>query len=362
MMKLFYNILIFSVLISISPCVLAQSKESKKIEKTYYLSRNGGLYLDNKYGDVLIYGWDKNSIEITVDIEANRKTDDDAKALLKRIKSNITATKSQVIIESEILEKETSFFNRYINKIDPFKNEGASTTIDYIIYLPKQAEIEINNKYGDVIISDWSGQLKAKVEHGDLRITDNIANSKISISYGKLRAYTLSKSNIHAKGASLSIRESNRLKLESDASEVHLNTINELELHSNNDDIEISDLNTVFGSVKYSKVEIENLKTSTNLDLNLAELRILKMQKQPKININQSASEVYINIINTNFDFSAKLEQGVLRVPKTMQNINSEVLDKKKKIRSVIANYGKEKEKGMIIVSGQKGLVILKEL
>lgn len=362
MKNLSYKISFLGLLVLFSFSAFGQSIVSKTIEKSHYLSNEGALYLDNKYGDVLIYGWDKNTIKITVNIEAKRKTDEDAKALLKRIKSNITATKTQVIIESEILEKETSFFNKYIGIIDPFKNEGASTTIDYVIYLPKLADIEVNNKYGNIIVSDWGGQLKAKVEHGDLRITDSIANSKLRISYGKLRAYTLYKTNIQSKGASLHIRNSNRLKLVSEGSEISINNVESLELYSNNDNIEIEALGAVFGTVKYSKLEIEKLKNKINLELNLAELRVLEIQSQtPKINVEQKASEVYLNISDTNFDFSAQLEQGVLRVPKTMNNVNSELLDKKKKRRSVIANYGSG-DKGIITITGLKGVVILKEL
>ena len=358
----FYKIIICSVLMLLSLEVVGQNKLSKEIKQTHFLSEDGHLFLDNKYGDILLNGWKKDSISITVNIETERKNIEDAKALLDRIHSHIKVISDQVIIKSEITKKETSFFNKYINKIDPFKNSKSSTSINYTIYLPESAEIEVNNKYGDIIIADWNGKLKANVEHGDIRIIDDVSSSNLSIKYGNLRANSLQKTSIVAKDASLSINNSNSLKLDSNGSEVSLETINNLELYSNKDIIEVSNLNAVFGSVKYSKVLLNEVLEKVNLDLNLAELRVLKFNNQsPMVNIDQKNSEVYINISEANFNFSANLEAGVLRIPKTMQNINSDIIDEKRKIRNVKASYGNF-TKGVFMITGFKGIIVLKEL
>ncbi|OEK06069.1 hypothetical protein A8C32_18735 [Flavivirga aquatica] len=358
----FCKTIIYSVFVLLSYYVLGQNKISKQVEKTYPLTNKGALYLDNKYGNVFINGWDKNTIKILVNIQVKGKDLDKAKDYLNRIKPNIIATNTQIIIKSEIVEKETSFFNKYVNKIDPFKNEKANTDIDYTVYLPKAVEVEVYNKYGDIIISDWNGKLKADVEHGDLRITDSITNSKIAIKYGKLRANTLYKTSVLAKGASLSISNVNTLKLDSNGSEISLDNINQLELNSNKDNLEINRINNVFGKIKYSKVILNNVMSKIHLDLNLAELRILKINTEtPVFKVHQKTSEVYINISKSHFNFNAQLEQGVLRIPKTMYDIDSKILDEKNKIRHISANYG-NKNKGILDLTGYKGIIILKEL
>jgi len=362
MVSSFYKTAVYILLVLLSYNAFGQSKISKEIKQTHALSSNGSLSIDNKYGSIFIYGWEKNEIQITVNIEAQRREMSAAKELLDRINPNIVATHKQVIIKSEIAEKTTSLFNRYFNKIDPFKNEKASTAINYEIYLPINAAIEISNKYGDIIISDWNGKLTAKVEHGDIRLTDSITNSNLTINYGKIRANTLNKSHIVAKDASVSISNANTLKLDSHGTEIMLGKINKLELYSNKDTIEIEELNTIFGTVKYSNIVIDNINHKINLDLNLAELKLMKLSSSsPFVDINQKSSEVYMNISDTNFDFNAKLEQGVLRIPKTMKNISSDVIDEKNKIRNIKATYG-ENKKGYVSFTGIKGIIFLKEL
>ncbi len=362
MKQLFYKTPIILAILLISGVVFGQDKLSKDIEKTFPLTNDGALYLENKYGDVFINGWDDNSIKIEISIEVRGKNLDKAKDLLKRINPKFVSTSSQIVVKTEITEKNSSFFNKYIKKIGPLNGEKSNSDINYTVYLPREASIEVFNKYGDIIVSDWNGKLIADVEHGDLRITDNLANSKLSIKYGKLRANTLNKTNINAKDATISFEKSDVLKLESIGSTISLGDIGELDMASNKDDIEVNAINTIHGTIKYSKVLLSDAISKVNLNLNLAELRLMKFGTlAPVVNVHQKSSELYVNISETNFNFSAELEQGVLRIPKTMNDINSKVLDEKNKIRQIRASYGKENQ-GIVDITGYKGIIIFKEL
>lgn len=362
MKQLHYKIAFFLAILLVSSVAFGQDKLSKDIKKAYPLTNDGALYLENKYGNVFINGWDKNTIKFEVSVEVKGKNLDKAKDLLKRINLDFVSTSSQIVVKTNITEKNASFFNKYIKKVGPFNNEKSNSDINYTIYLPRAATIEVYNKYGDIIISDWDGKLTADVEHGDLRVTNDLADSKLSVKYGKLRANTLYKTDIKAKDATISFEKSEILKLNSDGSTISLGAVGELDIDSNKDDIEINAVETVFGTVKYSKILLNNADSKVNLNLNLAELRIMKFNTaNPVVNIHQKSSEVYVNISGTNFNFSAELEQGVLRIPKTMRDINSKVLDEKNKIRQIRATYGNLKA-GIFDITGYKGIIIFKEL
>jgi hypothetical protein len=55
------------------------------------------------------------------------------------------------------------------------------------------------------------------------------------------------------------------------------------------------------------------------------------------------------------------LEEGLLRLPKTFENIETQMIDKGKKIRDIKATYGNSKE-GSISITGEKGAILLKDL
>ena len=222
--------------------------------------------------------------------------------------------------------------------------------------------MKLTNKYGDLIVSGWNGNLTATVEHGDIRLPDQLQESVLSVKFGKLKATELINSEVISRDARININKATQLALDANGSDINLEEIGALELISDKDEIEVGHVKLVQGEVKYSTVNINNLSDRISLNLNLAELKIVQFSSStPSVRIDQQNSEVYLNISNTSFKFDANLEQGVLRIPKTMKNITSELVDTKRKIRSINATYG-EGDGLIFSFSGVKGQIILKEL
>ena len=359
---MFYKILVI-MFITMTPFgIKAQEKISKRLNERHRLTSMGELYLDNKYGDVIINGWNKDSIHIIIDIEAKGKDAQTAQELLSRIKPSIFITEKLVTVKSEILEKEAGLLKKYFSKIDPFTDEEANAKVNYTIYLPEKAEVELYNKYGDVLFSEWNGRLQATVEHGDLRLLDEIENSDLTIKHGKLKAKSLIGAKITANNGDIDISKSDRLRLDSSGSEIKLGSATSFELYSNKDEIEVDSLKSVFGNAKYSTIILNSVDDKLNLSMDLAELKILGFVTPfPILTIEQLSSEIYINVSGLSFDLSAKLEQGVLRIPANMKDVNTNIIDNKNKIRIINATYG-TKGKGAFSFTGTKGVIILREL
>ena len=357
----YYKIVLIGVLCFLSfQSLKAQHKLQKEIRKTYAFSDTNKLYLENSYGNIFLTGCDKNKIELVVHIEAEGRNKDKAQKLLDRVTTDITNNDAEVKIISQIEKKKGGLLGRYIGKIGVFKNEKA--TINYTIYLPKKTLVEAYNKYGDITISDWQGTLKTAIEHGNLRISSAVRNAEISVKHAKLNAVDLHTSTVIANDGTLEIHNAKNLKIDSGGSEMTLNNIQNLQLNSNKDKIDIINVHGISGTLKYSKTVFKKVGGKVKLTLDNGEIRILKhLENTPDFIIDQKESEVYINISETQFNFNAKLEQGVLRIPKTMQNIDSEIINRKDKIRRITASYGSE-PKGTITCIGYKGVIILKEL
>ncbi|MDC8002682.1 hypothetical protein POV27_01340 [Aureisphaera galaxeae] len=358
--KLYYRSILYLCML-LPGMLLGQETVSKQIEESRDFSVNGSLLIENKYGDIYVQGWDQDELAITIDISATDNDPKEAQALLDRIRPTISGSGNQVIITSEIAKKEAGLVERFFNR-SKSGGKKAKSQIDITVYLPNNARVVLTNKYGDVIVSDWDGNLEATVEHGDIRLPDALDSSELSIKYGKLKASALTTAKIMANNATVDVSNATQLNVESKNSEFTLGDIASLTLDSNKDEIEITSMGAISGYVTYSNVVLDNVTESINLNLNLAELRVMKFSDPaPNVRVDQENSEVYMNILNTSFRFRANLEQGVLRIPKTMQDINSTLLDKKKKIRDISATYGSEKQT-VFSFTGRKGVIILKEL
>ena len=63
-----------------------------------YLTNEGALSLDNKYGNIYINGWDKDSIAIVIKIEAKGRNVSKAQALLDRVNPNNTFKNKLILL------------------------------------------------------------------------------------------------------------------------------------------------------------------------------------------------------------------------------------------------------------------------
>lgn len=338
-----------------------QERVSKTIEKSFSLTNTGSLQLENKYGNINLTGWDKNEVSIKIIIKVNHKKQDNAKDLLKRVNPKFKSSNDYVAVVSEISNRNTGWFADLFNSANPITTNRSHVQIDYEVFLPKQAKLKVTNRFGDVIIDGWSGQLKTLIEHGDLWLGENLSKADIILKFGKLRAKDIDYASLSLKNGELDMNDSKNLRLNSSGTEITLNSVNTLEIYSNKDNILATEIGTVYGDLKFSTIVIERLNKDVDLTMKIADFRISKiLEPATEISIAQESSEIRLGILDFSHRFKATLEQGVVRLPKSFENVSSTILDKGKKLREIEATYGNEK-KGLIVIQGLKGIVTLKE-
>lgn len=356
------KLLWLALLLVVSTSVTAQDNVSKKITKTYAMTNVGKLHLENKYGNININGWDKDEVSVEISITVNHRKKENAEELLKRIQPITKESDNFVSLGYEIMEKGSGFFANLFDKANPFDFDRSNIQIDFTINMPKKAELKVTNTFGDVLIEDWSGKLRALVEHGDVWISENLNKADITMRYGKLRAKNISYASVDIKNGEIDMDNSKSLRLHSSGSDIALKTITSLEIYSNKDDMTIKEISTMFGNLKFTTLELERLTKEVDMTLRVADFRVAEIANPTAdIAIEQESSEISLNVTNFSHQFNAILEQGLVRMPKSFENIDSKMLDKGKKLREIKATYGKGIQ-GRISISGKKGVVLLKEL
>ncbi len=342
--------------------IWAQEKVSKKIKKTYPLTNAGELHLENKYGDVTIIGWEKKTIQINVEIQVTKKKKEDANELLNRINMVVNNTEDFIKISSLIKDKNNSMLSRLFDKANPFDFDKSNIQIDYSVHLPFNAEINIINKFGDIIISSWNGKLKANLQHGDMWLNKDLNNANIEMKFGKLKTKSITYGNIRFKNGEINIEKSEDLKINSSGAVIEIENVKSLEVHSSKDQIKIEKIGKIHGELMFSNMNLNTVYDSLNLTMEIADLWISKIEKTyTNITINQESSELNINISGLTIDFNASLEQGLLRIPKSFTNIKTNVIDKRRRIRDITASYGNNNVTGKFKITGKKGAIVLKE-
>ncbi|RXP64541.1 hypothetical protein EC396_00770 [Lutibacter sp. HS1-25] len=359
-MNTFYKNTAALLLILLSSLAIkAQEAVAKKIVKSYSLTQQGDLTIDSKYGDIVVNGWDKDSIVITANIKVTDKKLENAKDLLKRIQPQIKIVGNLATITSEITAKNESFIANYFNKNNPLDFDKTNVQINYTIYLPKTCSLNITNKFGDIILENFSGRLVTNLQHGDMWINQDLTNASVDLKYGKLKTKSIAYAYIDLKNAALDMETSQNLILNSSGSTVDILKIISFEIISNKDKINISSVEEIRGKIAFSDVKINSLDNEINLNMKITDFKVSNINKpEAFVHIDQESSDININITGLAFKFKANLEQGVLRIPKSFQNIKTVMINNDLKLREINATYGK-KPTGKFSITGKKGTILL---
>lgn len=358
----FYRHIFLLLLLCSINNISAQEKVNKKIKKTYPLTNAGELHLENKYGNITIVGWEEKTIQINVEIQVTKKKKEDADELLNRIDMEVNNTEDFIKISSIIKDGNNSILSRLFDKANPFDFDKSNIQIDYSVYLPSNAEINITNKFGDIIISSWNGKLKANLQHGDMWLNKDLNNANIEMKFGKLKTKSITYGNIRFKNGEINIEKSEDLKISSSGAVIEIEDVESLEVHSSKDQITIDEIGNIQGELMFSNININTVHDSIYLTMEVADLWVSKIEKtNANVTINQESSELNINISGLTIDFEASLEQGLLRIPKSFTNIKTNVIDKRKRIRDITAFYGNNNVAGKFKITGKKGAIVLKE-
>ncbi|CAN5746097.1 hypothetical protein BH24BAC1_BH24BAC1_03970 [soil metagenome] len=140
--------------------------QSTVVEKTLPLGQNQPVELQLKFGNhIRITGWDRNEVQVKVTYEVNQGRLNDA--LLLDFASGAQGVKVTVEFDQEKMKQgraedcpDNAGYTTYN------RNNGQNTVIcsqiDYEIFVPRQAQLQVNTINGNIELVDYRGPVEAK--------------------------------------------------------------------------------------------------------------------------------------------------------------------------------------------------------
>ena len=128
-------------------------KESREIEKSFALKKDGQVAIDTYKGSITIETWNKNEVRVRVKIEAD-EWDSNADEKVENTEIIFHASKNSLKMETDY-DKIQSRSSRLFSK-----NVGSLPLVHYWIKMPATAELKIDDYKSDTRITD----LRAPIE------------------------------------------------------------------------------------------------------------------------------------------------------------------------------------------------------
>jgi hypothetical protein len=163
------------ILAFVAAPALADEKFEERFEKTEALAVNGRLYLSNVSGQIDVATW-KNA---QVKIEALKTS---KAGSLAKAKENAAEVTIEVTKDGDLVRVETKYPKR---RGGFWGGDSINVSVDYKVWIPDQAAVELHSVSGDVTVAPIGGKVKINCVSGNVDLLGG-AGADVDLVSGEL--------------------------------------------------------------------------------------------------------------------------------------------------------------------------------
>ncbi len=164
-------------------------EKKRTINKKYTVGPNDRLDIENSFGDVTVTTWDKDEIQVDVEIGVRANNESNAQKMLDQIEVDDKQFGGNISFRTEIGRMGNN--NKYNNN-----ENNRKFYIDYKVSMPSRNRLRIENQFGKINIPDFTGVTELTSKFGELT-TGRLTNSKqIHVEFGKADIGPLNDANV----------------------------------------------------------------------------------------------------------------------------------------------------------------------
>lgn len=306
------------------------------INRAFKVSPKSSVEVFNKYGKVHVVTWDKDSVMFQVDLRISTNNEQKLEKLKNNISFDFTSTNYYVVAKTTFA-RSRGIITEFVDAFVP----SNSVVIDYIVYIPRQATLKIDNKFGDVYIDDFSGNLDLTLSNGELKANYLSGNTSIKLNSGDGVINRVDRGKIYISYSDLMIKQATKIDIESKSSVITVNKGENLRINSRRDKYFFEDLKEISGDTYFTNLKIGNLKNEASLQFKYGGIIIEQIQRNfGLINIHSEYADIDLFFVKGSaYNLDISHHQDVyLKIPSSMAETQTEELNKEDKM---MLTYGK---------------------
>jgi hypothetical protein len=168
-------------------------EKKRLISKSYTVSPDDRLSIENSFGNVIVTTWDKNEISVNVEIGVRAGTDEKAQHMLDQIKVTDNQGGQEISFKTDIGNMGNGKGNW--NKDD----DSRKFYVDYKVVMPSRNSLRVENSFGKLSVPNFTGTASLTSKFGELT-TGKLENAKlVQVEFGKADIGMLNNANIILK-------------------------------------------------------------------------------------------------------------------------------------------------------------------
>jgi len=334
--------------------------KERKIVRSYALTNETEISLTNKYGDITIENWEKDSVKIEISYKVTTTKESKLEPIFDAINFKFNANKYYVVAKS-VFEGRGSFWFDVSEIANNLFSSGTHTSINYVVYIPKNSHLKLNLKYGRVFITNHTGIFDLSLSNGDFKANNITGKTKLNIEYGDAIVKNMESAIVKVRYGTFNLRFINNLELIGQSSEFDFDTVNNLIIDSKRDKLSVNNVGSLVGSSYFSKLFIGKVLGKFDLEAKYGAVNIKTISSTvSKVNLtafNANAELYFVEKNNYKIELISDNKAEVAYSANLGEFIITELPDKFKK---AICLYGVGNNPIMVNIKINSGFLKLK--
>lgn len=255
-------------------------EEQKTVEQTFDVGALPQLEMKGVYSDFIITTWDEPQIDFKVKIVVKSNKEKIVKYLMDII--NV-----EFFQEGDLVKAKTVFENK------TNRSFNASISIKYYVKVPEDVRMDLETRYGDIIVETVKKDFKAEVKYGSLTAGNLLADNEIKIKYGDL-----------------SVEYAKNINLDMKYSDCKINKIEFIDAEIGYSDFTATDIFRGVFENKYSNIRINKIK-NLKAENKYSDMRAILDSDEPNVDIDAEFSDIKLKINeNASFRYDISVSYG----------------------------------------------------
>ena len=184
-------LLVFALAPFLSMANTGDNVEKKRtISKSYTVGPDDRLSIENSFGNIVVTTWDKNEIQVDIEIGVHATSDERAQRMMDQINVTDHQGGKEIGFKTEI-----GNMGKGKDK-DNGDEDNRKFYVDYKVSMPSRNPLRIENSFGKINIPDFAGTASLTSKFGELT-TGKIPNAKlIHVEFGKAEIGRLNNADV----------------------------------------------------------------------------------------------------------------------------------------------------------------------
>lgn len=280
-----------------------QHEISKTVVEEFNLDANDKLQLSNKYGNINISTWDKQRTKIDVLITVKAQSEKRTREIIDNV--NIEFTEGRDFVKAETI------FGDEGNSFWSWGSYNVSYEINYNVFMPANAYLEVENKYGDVEIPVLERKVDAWIKYGDIHMAKQESDLNLDLKYGNALLDGVGNLSCEIKYSEMDLKMAKDVSMDSKYSKFKIGTIGNLSVTSGYDHYEIVQMQKLTNEGKYDEFRIGMVQDIiieskyTNISIDELDYSAVINQRYGRVNIGKIGAKANNIVLNTEYmDFT----------------------------------------------------------